>query len=80
MSILDHDLQQSLLKGYISGVNESKPELLPEFLTNDTTKNRKVLSTVIRELQNCEEFWFSVAFITTSGVASLINTLIELNN
>ena len=78
MSILDHDLQQSLLKGYISGVNESKPELLPEFLTNDTTKNRKVLSTVIRELQNCEEFWFSVAFITTSGVASLINTLIEL--
>lgn len=78
MSILNHHLQQSLLKGYISEETESKPELLPEFLTNDSTLNRKVLTTIIQEFQNCDEFWFSVAFITTSGVAALLNTLLEL--
>jgi len=78
MSLLNQDLQQSLLKGYISDINESKPELLPEFLINDTIQHRKVLTTIIRELQDCEEFWFSVAFITTSGVAALMNTLLEL--
>ena len=78
MSILDHHLKQSLVKGYISEKEESKLELLPEFLTNDAASNQKVLTTIIKELQNCEEFWFSVAFITTSGVATLINTLIEL--
>ena len=78
MNLLNQDLQQSLLKGYISDKNESKPELLPEFLFNDKTQNHKVLTTIIRELQDCEEFWFSVAFITTSGVAILMNTLLEL--
>ena len=78
MNLLNQDLQQSLLKGYISDKNESKPELLPEFLFNDKTQNHKVLTTIIRELQDCEEFWFSVAFITTSGVATLMNTLLEL--
>lgn len=80
MSILDQNLKQSLIKGYISEKEESKLELLPEFLTNDAASNQKVLTTIIKELQNCEEFWFSVAFITTSGVATLMNTLIELKN
>ena len=70
------DLQKSLLRGYISDSNDSKAESLPGFLVND--KNQKVLSTIIRQLESCEEFWFSVAFITTSGIASLMNTLIEL--
>jgi len=42
MSLLNQDLQQSLLKGYISDKNESKLELLPEFLINDSTQNKKV--------------------------------------
>ena len=80
MSNLDYHLQQSLHKGYISDVSESKLDLLPEFLTNDPVNHRKVLTTLLQELQTCEEFWFSVAFITTSGVASLINTLSELKD
>ena len=76
MSIQLDDLQKSLLRGYISDSNDSKAEPLPGFLIND--KNQKVLSTIIRQLESCEEFWFSVAFITTSGIASLMNTLIEL--
>ena len=38
----------------------------------------KVLTTIIKELNNSDEFWFSVAFVTTSGIATLIETLIDL--
>lgn len=71
-------LQQSLFKGYISESAESATELLPELLTNNARQHRKVLTTILHELQDCDEFWFSVAFITTSGVATLMNTLLEL--
>ena len=37
-----------------------------------------MLSTILHELKNCNEFFISVAFVTTSGVAALINTLKEL--
>ena len=29
-------------------------------------------------MESCDEFWFSVAFITTGGIATLMNTLIDL--
>ena len=77
--MINQYLQESLIKGYISGQNVSRQELLPELLTNDTDQHRKVLTTIIRGLEHCDEFWFSVAFVTTSGVAALMNTLIELH-
>jgi HKD family nuclease len=55
-------------------------ELLPQLLINDSKKEIKVLSSLLTELNSCDEFWFSVAFVTTSGVAALRNTLDELNN
>ena len=39
---------------------------------------KKVLSSILHELENCSRFYISVAFITTSGVATIINTLKEL--
>lgn len=39
---------------------------------------KKVLTTIDKALRNCDEFWFSVAFLTKSGVAVLINLLKEL--
>lgn len=71
-------LYPSLVKGFINKEVESDHDFLPELLVNDSVKNTKVLTTIIHELENCDEFWFSVAFITTSGVASIINTLLEL--
>lgn len=71
-------LYPSLVKGFINKEVESNHDFLPELLVNDSVKNSKVLTTIIHELENCDEFWFSVAFITTSGVASIINTLLEL--
>ena len=54
---------------------------MPQLLTNDKLQGKKVLTTLLKELRDLEEkdeFWFSVAFVTTSGVATLIDSFIEL--
>ena len=56
----------------------SNDEYQPEFLTNNRVSNTKILTTIQKELKECDEFWFSVAFITTSGIATLFNILEEL--
>jgi len=53
----------------------SNNEYQPEFLTNNRVSNTKILTTIQKELKECDEFWFSVAFITTSGIATLFNIL-----
>ncbi|MEL4306237.1 DEAD/DEAH box helicase [Methanococcoides sp. LMO-2] len=73
-------LLDSLKTGFIDQSLTSKKEYLPELLVNDTDNGKKVLATICRELKNCDEFWFSVAFATKSGVASLINSFEELAN
>ncbi|MGN0240263.1 MAG: DEAD/DEAH box helicase family protein [Candidatus Weimeria sp.] len=50
----------------------------PEFLSNDYEKGQKVLVSIEKELQNCESFYISVAFITDSGVEAIIGILDEL--
>lgn len=73
--MIPQEFQQSLLKGYVSNNYDSRLDLLPEFLINDKRKNQKVLTTILHELKACDEFWFSVAFLTTSGLATLISSL-----
>ena len=73
-------LSNSLQTGFVDHLFQSNKEYRPEILTNDYTQGKKVLTTIIRELETCEEFWFSVAFVTTGGLATLINTLKELQN
>lgn len=75
---INKDLQQSLQTGFIDQLIHSKKEYLPQLLVNHKKEGLKFLTTIIRELNDCDEFWFSAAFITTSGVAAIINTLIEL--
>ena len=71
-------LEKSIQTGFLSRNLPSYHGYLPQLLVNDKNEGKKVLSSIIQELNDCEEFWFSVAFITTSGVASLIETLIDL--
>ncbi len=74
MDSLQLALEQSLRKGFIDQIIPSKNEYLPQFLINDKNTGKKVLSTILDELHKCDEFWFSVAFVTTNGIATLINT------
>jgi superfamily II DNA or RNA helicase/HKD family nuclease len=71
-------LSNSIQTGFVDQLIQSNKEYRPELLTNNSEQGKKVLSTIIRELEQCDEFWFSVAFVTTGGIAALMNTLIDL--
>ena len=71
-------LSNSIQTGFVDQLIQSNKAYRPELLTNNSEQGKKVLSTIIRELEQCDEFWFSVAFVTTDGIAALMNTLIEL--
>lgn len=77
MDFLDR-LSESFRTGFIDHRITSTREFRPELVTNDKKAGKKVLTTILRELELCDEFWFSIAFVTTSGVAALINTFVEL--
>ena len=70
----------SLQTGYIDKNVLSETVYQPELLINQKNPPKKVLSTLLHELENCSEFYISVAFVTTSGVATIINKLKELEN
>lgn len=50
----------------------------PQFVLNNMESGQKVLTTLEIELNNCDEFFISVAFITMSGLTPLLETLKEL--
>ena len=68
----------SLQTGYVDKTISSEISYQPDLIINQKKPQRKVLSTIIKELENCNAFYISVAFATTSGVATIINTLKEL--
>ncbi len=72
------DLAKSLYTGFIDYKEISLEEYRPALLINNSKRGQKVLTSIINELNKCDEFFFSTAFITNSGVASLISILKEL--
>lgn len=58
----------SLQTGFIDKTIFSNVNYQPELLVNQKRPPIKVLSTIIRELENCDQFFMSVAFVTTGGV------------
>jgi HKD family nuclease len=77
MDIL-HKLSESIHTGFVDRAFSSDERYHPEFLTNDKEGGKKILTSILDELEICEEFRISVAFVTTGGVATLINTLADL--
>lgn len=77
---LQEEIRESNFTGFIDHGNESLTQYQPKLLVNNSREGKKVLTNLIKELKNCDEFFFSVAFVTNSGVAALINTLKELEN
>ena len=79
MSIKE-SLAAGLGTGFIDCNLASLEQYHPKLVVNDHKRGIKVLSSILQELRQCEEFFLSVAFITNSGVASIINTLQELDD
>lgn len=78
MSKLNEIFNQSLQTGYVDKNIISDERFHPELLLNQKNPPQKILLSLLKELDNCENFYFSVAFVTTSGVATIINKLQEL--
>lgn len=72
------NFKDSLLTGFVDKTLQSDVLYQPELLVNSKVPIKKVLPTIIKELLSCESFYISVAFVTTSGVAALINTFKSL--
>jgi len=72
------DFKNSLFTGFIDKSIESELIYRPQLLTNKIIPKEKVLSFLLQEFDTCDEFCISVAFVTTSGVAVLLNTLNSL--
>ena len=76
---LDSDkLLQSLQTGFISKTYHSIDELAPKLLVNNYRQEKKILTSIIEELNTCESFDFSVAFINNEGLAAIKQTLDEI--
>lgn len=75
-------VQDIILSGMRTGLVDagyaSRPEFQPHLVLNNGTS--KVLSVMLDELDACTEFCFSVAFITSDGLACLIHKLKELQD
>lgn len=80
MDDLIQRFDKSLQTGYVDKSILSNLDYQPELLVNHKSPPRKVLSTILHELQTCNQFFISVAFVTTSGVAVIINKLKELED
>ncbi|NLA92295.1 MAG: DEAD/DEAH box helicase [Spirochaetales bacterium] len=70
-------LTASIKTGLIDHSLLSREEFRPHLVLNEKPENN-VLATLIRELEQCESFQFSVAFITRGGVATLLQPLYDL--
>ncbi len=78
-NVNDNLIKNEILKasetGLINKLIDSNLALTPKLIVNDYSKGSKVLSEIISELNKCEEFFISVAFITNSGILPLLETL-----
>ena len=71
-----------IFEGIEQGLIDSKflanIDFVPRLLVNNPDMGEKVLTDIIKELRECDEFFFCVAFLTMGGYQQLLNTLIEL--
>jgi HKD family nuclease len=71
-------LKLSLQTSFLNSDFESDEDLRSKLIINNYHKGTKVLSHLLSNLKSCDEFFFSVAFITTGGLVMLLDTLKEL--
>ncbi|GAB6928882.1 hypothetical protein JCM10914A_28650 [Paenibacillus sp. JCM 10914] len=71
-------LNHSLSWAFINHQQESLDKFKPKLLINNKENKDYVLTPLLEELDNCQFFIFSVAFITESGLATIKSHLLDL--
>lgn len=69
------NLLKSLNSSFISNEFPADSFTMPALLVNDWHNGKKILCTLNEELETCEAFDFSVAFINDSGLACILQKL-----
>jgi len=73
-----HEIQRGLETAFINQSSSSNLAFRPEFVSNNSQRGKRVISSLEQELINCDEFFISVAFITLGGITPLLQILKEL--
>lgn len=73
---IENELKKSFERGFFNKEVDAHLHYRPQLLINND--EQQVLPTILQELNNCQEFFISVAFITESGLTMLKTTLYEL--
>ena len=76
----NYTLIKNLIDAYVGSSENPESSFNPDFIynSNDKENPRKVFDTLKDNLENCEEFMFSVAFINDSGLNLFKQIFIEL--
>ena len=69
-------LFESIKTGFLDASLGSSGEFRPHLVLNDPPRS-KVLTHLLKELDSCTSFEFSVAFITTGGLGMLLQGLLD---
>lgn len=77
-SVKKEQIVDGLSTAFIDSRINSNLAYRPEFVSNDYKQGKKVLSSIEAELDRCDEFAISVAFITKGGITPLLMKLKEL--
>lgn len=72
------ELKAGLETAYFDHNFSSNLAYKPQFVYNDYKEGKKVFSAIESELENCDEFIFSVAFINKGGIAPFLQIFKEL--
>lgn len=75
---LQDDLKESILSGFYKYNPDSSENFKSSLVLNDTKTGKKSLEYILENLENCNSFRFSVAFITSGGVSCLRQVLMDL--
>ncbi len=74
------EVLQGFETAFVNEQTESDPAYRPELISNDPAAGRQVLPALEEELEHCDGFLISVAFITSGGLEPLLMTLKELED
>ena len=75
----EEEMREGFETGYINSSYNSNLAYRPQFISNDYKSGRKVIYSIKNELSRCDEFLFSVAFITEGGIEPLLLIFEELD-
>ncbi|MDO4432797.1 MAG: DUF3427 domain-containing protein, partial [Aerococcaceae bacterium] len=77
-TIFDSKLLESLQFGFVNRVQFRDVTYAPKILINNADEKRFVLTDLQGELLKCQAFYFSVAFVTQSGISMIKAQLLDL--